>query len=88
MSGGARAAIIVRESLLLRETPMLFLAILLVALTVWFYAAAAFQFRGYEWFDATCRDMPTLCASPDYVAIAAVVAIVVLFVIQTLKKSH
>jgi uncharacterized membrane protein YidH (DUF202 family) len=67
---------------------MLAIAVLLVALTVWFYAAAALQFRGYDWADATCRDMPSFCASPHYVAIAAVVAIVVLFVIQTLKKSN
>jgi len=54
---------------------MLALAVLLIALTVWFYAAAALQFRGYDWADATCRDMPTFCGSPHYVAIAAVVAI-------------
>ena len=67
---------------------MLFLAILLVALTGWFYAAAALQNNGYAWADATCRDMSTLCASPHYVAIAALIAIAVLFVIQIIKKSH
>jgi hypothetical protein len=67
---------------------MLFLAILLVALTGWFYAAAALQQKGYAWADATCADMSELCASPHYVAIAAMIVIGVLFVIQTTKQSH
>lgn len=67
---------------------MIILAVLLVMLTGWFYAAVALRYRGYEWADATCRDLPTFCASPHYIAIAAVLAIGLLFVIHTVKKSN
>jgi hypothetical protein len=67
---------------------MLFLALLVVALTGWVYAAAALRYKGYAWADATCSDMSALCASPHYVAIAAVVAIGVLFVIHTIRKAR
>jgi hypothetical protein len=67
---------------------MLFLAILLVALTGWFYAASALQNDGYPWADATCANIADLCASPHYIAIAALIVIGGLFVIQTIKKSH
>ena len=65
---------------------MLFVALLMLAATGWFYAAAAFQDQGYDWADQTCASMPSLCASPHIVAIGAVAAVVVFFVMQAMRS--
>lgn len=66
---------------------MLFLAFLMVAATILFYAASAFEYRGHAWADQTCASMQTLCDSPHYVAIAAIVVIAVLYIARTMKGN-
>lgn len=66
---------------------MLFIAFLMVALTILFYAASAFEYRGHAWADEACASMQSLCDSPHYVAIAAIVVIAALFIARTMKSS-
>jgi hypothetical protein len=66
---------------------MMIIALLMVASTALIYAASALQYHGYEWADATCAYARDACASPHYVAIAAVGLIGVFFVMQTFKKA-
>lgn len=66
---------------------MVIIAFLMVALTALSYAASTLQYHGYAWADATCAYAQDLCASPQYVGMAAIGAIGVLFVLQTIKKS-
>ena len=65
---------------------MLFVVLLMLAATGWFYAAATFQNQGYAWADQTCAGTPLLCGSPHIVAIRAVVAVVVFFVMERIRS--
>jgi hypothetical protein len=66
---------------------MLFIAFIMVAATVLFYAASTFQYRGHDWADQTCASMQSLCDSPHYVAIAAITMIAILYIARTMKGS-
>jgi hypothetical protein len=65
---------------------MLFVALLMLAATGLFYVAATFQNHGYAWADQTCTGMPLLCASPHIVAIGAVAAVAVFFVMERIRS--
>jgi hypothetical protein len=65
---------------------MLFVVLLMLAATGLFYAAATYQNHGYAWADQTCASMPSLCDSPHIVAIGAVAAIVVFFVMEKMRS--
>ncbi len=65
---------------------MMFIVLLMLAATGLFYAAATFQNQGYAWADQTCASMPSLCASPHIVAIGAVAAVVVFFVMERMRS--
>jgi hypothetical protein len=65
---------------------MLLVVLIMLAATGLYYAAATFQNQGYDWADQTCASMPSLCASPHVVAIAAVATIVVFFVMEKMRS--
>ena len=65
---------------------MLFVVLLMLAATGLFYAAPTLQNQGYTCADQTCASMPSLCDSPHIVAIGAVAAIVVFFVMEKIKS--
>jgi hypothetical protein len=65
---------------------MLFVVLLMLAATGLFYATATFQNQGYAWADQTCASMPLLCRSPHIVAIGAVAAVAVFFVMQAMRS--
>lgn len=59
---------------------MPFVVLIALAVSGWFYAAAAYQNRGHSWADQTCQTMASFCDEPHKVAIVAV-AIVTMFLI-------
>ena len=65
---------------------MFFVALLLLAATGLFYAAAFYQNHGYAWADQTCASLQSLCDSPHTVAIGAVAAIVIFFAMQMIRS--
>jgi hypothetical protein len=63
------------------------LAVLIaLAVTAWFYAAAAYQNRGYSWADQTCETMASFCESPHKVAIVAVAIVTMLLIVRVVKS--
>lgn len=66
---------------------MLFTAFVMVALTILVYAASALEYRGHAWADEACAGVQSLCDSPHYVAIAAIVVIAVMYIARTMKSS-
>jgi len=66
---------------------MAVIAIMMVAATALAYAASMLRYRGYDWADTTCSNLPDACASPHYLAIATVIVIGIFFVKQAINKS-
>jgi uncharacterized membrane protein YidH (DUF202 family) len=66
---------------------MLFIAFVMVGLTILVYAASALEYRGHPWADEACAGVQSLCDSPHYVAIAAIVVIAIMYVMRTMKAS-
>jgi hypothetical protein len=62
--------------------------VVLIALAVsgWFYAAAAYQNRGYSWADETCQSMAMFCDEPHKVAIVAVACVTMLLIVRAVRS--
>jgi hypothetical protein len=62
--------------------------VVLIALAVsgWFYAASAYQYRGYSWADQTCDAMASFCAEPHKVAIVAVAVVTMVLIIRAVRS--
>jgi hypothetical protein len=65
---------------------MAYIAFLLLAAAVWFYAAADLQNHGHAWADRTCSSLPSLCNSPASILAGAAIAIL-LFVADRIFKA-
>jgi len=63
------------------------LAVALIAATVLLYGASIFRYHGYVWVDQVCLTAPTLCASPHWVAFAAMAAMACYLFMQAAKSQ-
>ncbi len=65
---------------------MPFVVFIALAVTGLFYAASAYQYRGYAWADQTCEAMASFCAEPHKVAIVAVAVVTMVLIIRAVKS--